>query len=128
MADPDTIHATLDAYMAAFAADDRDAWLDCFAEGAWIEDPVGTPRREGREAITAFWDEAHDVADAVELRPLGLRFVIGHEATFTMQARPTLGGITYALDIIDHMTFDDAGRIATMRAFFDPTAMRPVTV
>jgi hypothetical protein len=44
-----------------------------------------------------------------------------------MQARPTMGGTTYALDIIDHMTFDDAGKIATMRAFFDPTTMGPAT-
>jgi hypothetical protein len=36
-----------------------------------------------------------------------------------------MGGTTYELDIIDHMTFDEDGRIATMRAFFDPTTMRP---
>jgi hypothetical protein len=29
--------------------------------------------------------------------------------------------------VIDHMTFDDAGKITSMRAFFDPTAMRPAT-
>lgn len=127
MADPSTIHATIDAYLAAFTAGDRDAWLACFAEDASIEDPVGTPRREGREAIGAFWDETHAMPDAVELRPLGLRVVIGHEATFTMQARPTLAGQVYALDVIDHMTFDDEGRIATMRAFFDPGSMHPAT-
>jgi steroid delta-isomerase len=125
MADQDTINATIDAYMAAFSASDRSGWLGCFAEGAWIEDPVGTPRREGLDEIRAFWDETHGLPDAVELRPLGLRFVIGNEATFTMQARPSMGGTTYELDIIDHMTFDEDGRIATMRAFFDPTTMRP---
>ena len=127
MADQSTINATIDAYLAAFSAGDRAGWLACFADDAWIEDPVGTPRREGREAIGAFWDETHGVPDSIELRPLGLRVVVGHEATFTMQARPDLGGETYALDVIDHMTFDDAGRIASMRAFFDPTAMRPAT-
>ncbi len=125
MADPERINATIDAYMAAFSAGDRDAYLGCFAEDAWIEDPVGSPRRQGRDGIGAFWDETHGLPESIELRPLGLRVVIGNEATFTMQARPTMGGATYALDIIDHMTFDDAGKIATMRAFFDPTTMRP---
>ena len=42
-----------------------------------------------------------------------------------MQARPVIGGATYAVDIIDVMTFDDAGKITTMRAFWDPAEMRP---
>lgn len=125
-AERDSINATIDAYMAAFSAGDRAGWLACFADGAWIEDPVSSPRRTGRDQIGAFWDETHTMPDAIELRPLGLRIVIGNEATFTMQARPVLGGATYAVDIIDHMTFDDDGRIVTMRAFFDPTALRPV--
>ena len=125
MADPESINATIDAYMAAFSAGDRDAYLGCFAEDAWIEDPVGSPRRHGHDGIGGFWDETHGLSDAIELRPLGLRVVVASEAAFTMQARPTLDGATYALDIIDHMTFDDAGRIASMRAFFDPATMRP---
>ena len=125
MPDADVINATIDAYLAAFSATDRDGWLACFAGDAWIEDPVGTPRREGIEAIGAFWDETHSMPDSIELRPLGLRIVIGAEAVFTMQARPVLGDATYELDIIDNMTFDDAGKITTMRAFFDPSTMRP---
>jgi steroid delta-isomerase len=125
MVDRAAIDNTIDAYLAAFTAGDREAWLGCFTEDAWIEDPVGTPRREGREAIGSFWDETHAVPDGVELRPLGIRVVIGAESAFTMQARPNLRGDVYALDIIDHMTFDDDGRITTMRAFFDAAAMRP---
>jgi steroid Delta-isomerase len=122
-----TINAAIDAYMAAFSASDRAGWLACFADGAWIEDPVGTPRRDGKDAIGAFWDETHAVPDSVELRPLGLRVVIGNEAVFTMQARPVMGGDTYEVDIIDHMTFDDDAKIVEMRAFFDPAAIRPAT-
>ena len=127
MAEQGTIDATIDAYLAAFTAGDRDGYLGCFAPDAWLEDPVGTPRHEGREAIGAFWDESRGLADSIELRPLGLRIVIGHEAAFTFQARPRLGDETYALDIIDHMTFDDEGRITTLRAFFDPATMAPAT-
>jgi steroid delta-isomerase len=127
MADADTIRKTIETYMAVFTADDREGWLDLFAADAWIEDPVGTPRRTGREEIGAFWDEAHAVPDAIELRPLGIITVIGDEGVFTMQARATLGEEVFGFDIIDLMTFDEAGKIATMRAFFDQTKMAPVT-
>jgi steroid Delta-isomerase len=113
-------------YMERFSANDREGWLDLFADDAWIEDPVGTPRRSGRAEIGAFWDESHEVPDAIELVPLGILTVVGDEAAFTMQAQATLGGQVFGIDVIDLMTFDDAGRITTMRAFFDPTALRPL--
>ena len=125
MADDSTIHATIDAYIAAFSASDREGYLACFADDATLEDPVGSPRREGREAIGAFWDETHAVPDRIELRPLGLRVVIGSEAAFTLEARPNLGGEDYVLDVVDVLTFDDTGRITSLRAFFDPATMRP---
>ena len=126
MADSATLRENIATYMARFTAEDREGWLDLFAADAWIEDPVGTPRRTGREEIGAFWDESHAVPDAIELRPLGIVTVIGDEGIFTMQARATLGGSVFGIDIIDLMSFDDEGKIATMRAFFDPTAMQPL--
>jgi steroid delta-isomerase len=123
--DADLIRQRITTYMERFTADDREGWLDLFADDAWIEDPVGTPRRHGRDEIGAFWDESHSIPDSIELRPLGIVTVIGNEGIFTMQARPVIGAQTYAIDIIDLMTFDDDGRITTMRAFFDPSTMRP---
>jgi steroid Delta-isomerase len=126
MADADTLRTAIAEYTKRFSADDKEGWLDLFADDAWIEDPVGTPRRTGREAIGEFWDEVHAVPDSVELRPLGITTVIGNEGIFTMQARANLGGSIFGLDIIDLMTFDDAGKITTMRAFFDQSTMAPV--
>lgn len=127
MADQSSINATIDAYLAAFTAGDRAGYVDCFAENASLEDPVGTPRREGRDDIGAFWDEVHVMPDAIELRPLGLRVVSGPDAALTLQARASIGGQTLVVDVIDVMTFDDAGKITSLRAFFDPAAMRPET-
>jgi steroid delta-isomerase len=124
-ADAVTIRATVEAYCAAFTARDRDAYTGLFAEDAWIEDPVGTPRREGREAIGGFFDESSGMADAIELRQTGPVRVAAGECAFPMQARPEIGGTTYCVDIIDVMTFADDGRITTMRAFWDPAEMRP---
>lgn len=126
MADADTLRTNVEAYMARFSAEDREGWLDLFADDAWIEDPVGTPQRQGRKEIGDFWDEVHTVPDAIELRPLGIVTVIGDEGIFTMQARATLGDTVFGIDIIDLMTFDEAGKITTMRAFFDQSTMAPV--
>lgn len=126
MADQDALRQIITTYMDRFTAEDREGWLDLFAPDAWIEDPVGTPRRNGREEIGAFWDESHTVPDKVALVPLGITTIIGNEGIFTMQAQATLGDQVFGIDIIDLMTFDDEGKITTMRAFFDPTALSPL--
>lgn len=122
-ADAETIRATVDRYTSSFA--DRDALLACFADDAWIEDPVGTARYEGKEALSGFFDQSSSLADSLELRQTGPVRVAAGECAFPMQARPDMGGTTYVVDIIDVMTFDDDGRITTMRAFWDPAEMRP---
>jgi len=124
-ADAATIRATVDAYCAAFTAGDRAAYVGLFADDAWIEDPVGSPRNEGHEAIGGFFDQSSSLAESIELRRTGPIRVAAGEAAFPMQARPTIGGATLCVDIIDVMTFDDAGHITTMRAFWDPAEMRP---
>jgi steroid delta-isomerase len=121
----DSIMTTIDTYIATFSATDREGWLECFAEGAWIEDPVGTARREGLEAIGDFWDETHAIPDSIELRLGDLSVVIGQEAAFTLEARPNLGGETYTFDVIDHMSFDTEGKITSNRTFYDAATMRP---
>ena len=124
-ADAVTIRAAVDAYCAAFSAGDRDAYVGLFAEGAWIEDPVGTPRHEGHAALGTFFDGARGMAETIELRLTGPVRVAAGECAFPMQARPLLGDTTFAVDIIDVMTFDDDGKITTMRAFWDPAEMHP---
>jgi steroid delta-isomerase len=127
-ADAATIRSAVDAYCAAFTNGDRDAYVALFADDAWIEDPVGTPKRVGHDGIGRFFDESSGLADSIELRLTGPVRVAAGEGAFPMQARPNLGGTTYCVDIIDVMTFDDAGKIATMRAFWDPAEMRPADV
>ncbi len=124
-ADAATIRATVEGYCAAFTAGDQAAYVDLFADGAWIEDPVGTPRHEGKEAIAGFFTQSSSLAESIELRQTGPVRVAAGEGAFPMQARPVIGGATYCVDIIDVMTFDDAGKITTMRAFWDPAEMRP---
>lgn len=124
-ADAASIRSAVEAYCAAFTKGDRAAYVGLFAESAWIEDPVGSPRLQGREAIGGFFDQSSAMADSIELRQTGPVRVAAGECAFPMQARPDIGGTTFVVDIIDVMTFDDEGRITTMRAFWDPAEMRP---
>jgi steroid delta-isomerase len=124
-ADAATIRRTVDAYCAAFSRRDRDAYVGLFTEDAWIEDPVGSPRLQGPEAIGGFFDQSSGMADSIELRQTGPVRVAAGECAFPMQARPEIGGTTFVVDIIDVMTFTEDGRITTMRAFWDPAEMRP---
>jgi steroid delta-isomerase len=124
-ADAATIRATVEAYCTAFTKGDREGYVALFAEDAWIEDPVGSPRHEGREALRSFFDQTRSMADTIELRLTGPIRVAAGECAFPMQALPDLGGTRFVMDIIDVMTFDDAGLITTMRAFFDAAEMRP---
>ena len=119
-ADPAAIDATIDAYLASFGAADPDAYVGAFAADGWLEDPVGSPRRVGHDAIREFWTESRSLADAIDLVALGFRVVVGNEAVLTLQARPVVGGQTYALDIVDHMTFDADGRIALAAGVLRP--------
>ena len=86
---------------------------------------MGTPRHEGHEAIGTFFELSSAMAESIELRRTGPVRVAAGECAFPMQARPVIGGATLVVDIIDVMTFDDAGKITTMRAFWDPAEMRP---
>jgi steroid delta-isomerase len=124
-ADAATIRATVESYCETFTKGDREGYVGLFAEDAWIEDPVGTPRHEGKAAIGGFFDQARGMAESIELRQTGPVRVAAGECAFPMQARPDLGGTTFVVDIIDVMTFDDTGHITTMRAFWDPAEMRP---
>jgi steroid delta-isomerase len=125
-ADAASIRATVEGYCAAFGSRHRAAYLDLFADDAWIEYPLGSPKLEGKDALGGFFDNTMNMAEAMELRLTGPIRVAAGEAAFPMQARPNIGGMELMVDIIDVMTFDDAGKITTMRAFWDPAEMRPV--
>lgn len=125
MPDPDAVRATIETYLARFTADDREGWLDLFADGATVEDPVGSPVRTGRDEIGAFWDQGHESADSVALIADGPSIVVGHQASFKFTVRPVLGGTAFTIPAIDVMTFDEDARITSQRAFVDFAMLTP---
>src|SRR5262249_62145132 len=65
MPSPEQVQAAVDAYVAAYTANDRAAFLDAFADDGVIEDPVGTPSHSGLDARGAFWDTVHQPTEGI---------------------------------------------------------------
>ena len=125
MADAATIRSTIERYCATFS-DDRDGWLALFADDATVEDPVGSEVQRGKDAIGAFWDASHGLADRITLTPSSYVKVAGNEAAFAMDARMETGNDVNGMGIIDVMTFDDSGKITSQRAYWDFSDVGPV--
>jgi steroid Delta-isomerase len=123
-ATPEQIRATVNGYVAAYKANDREALLALFAPDAeWI-DPVGTPMHHGRDGVGAFWDMSRTMADSIELRPVHIH-VCANEAALVMEIHSVVGGAGLVLDAVDIFTFDDEARITTGKAYWELEKARP---
>ena len=118
MSDRIIIEATIRAYAAAWAARDREAWLNTFAASAIQEDPVGSRKRRGRAEIAGFWDNAMAAYDSIEIIPRNF-FIIGHEAALEWTINATNAGGQVKLAGIDVFVFDDQGLITSVRAYWE---------
>jgi steroid Delta-isomerase len=119
------IRASIDRYLEVMTVGDKEGYLATFAEGATVEDPVGSGTRHGHEEIAEFFDLVRSLADRITLVLTGPVRVAGSEAAFPMQAISEMGDQRMVVDIIDVMTFDEEAKITSMRAFWDPAEMRP---
>jgi steroid delta-isomerase len=118
--------AAIEAYVDAWARNDKAALLRVFAPDAVWSDPVGTPPYIGHAGIGGFWDQAH--AGGARLEPRVQRIVVcGNEGIllFRMVVRSPNGG-GMALDVCDRMVVDENGRITTAQAFWDSSCMVPL--
>jgi len=85
-----------------------------YAEDATVEDPVGSEVHIGRQAIRGFYAVVEGGAE-IKTEVVTLR-ALGNEAAFFW--RLMIGGMT--IEIISVMTFDDEGKIASMKAYWGP--------
>lgn len=55
----------LDTYLAACDKGDIETALECFAEDATFEDPVGTPPHMGRAGVREFYEQSFQLIDGI---------------------------------------------------------------
>jgi steroid delta-isomerase len=114
-ADRDRILETIQSYVDLVGKGTADEILDLYAKDATVEDPVGTEVRTTHEAIREFYAAIEPLQQ--ESRLVSARVADG-QAAFLFELVTRVGDQTYTLAPIDVMTFDDEGRITSMRAFW----------
>lgn len=121
-ASPEQIRATADAYVEGLRTGDLEKIMDLYAENATVEDPVGGGTvHEGKAAVREFYATVTALkidATLHEARVCGNDLLFHFEITthFDENSKATI-------DVWDLMTHDEAGKVASMRAYWTPENM-----
>lgn len=122
-ATPEQIQATVDAYVAAYRNNDKDALVALFADDCEWTDPVGTPTHHGKDGVAQFWDGARALADKIVLEPKQVH-VCGSEAAMVMEIHAHVGDNTMIMDAVDVFELDDDARIKRGKAYWNMSKAR----
>ncbi|HEX4016598.1 MAG TPA: nuclear transport factor 2 family protein [Frankiaceae bacterium] len=124
MATREEICATCDQYIALLTKGDTEGIVALYDPNARVEDPLGTEPKYGHEAIRGFYSAVAGVTlTATRLGPVT---VVGHEAAFQFRIDVPVGEDTISMVTTDLMTFDESGKVISMKAYADADA-RPGT-
>lgn len=108
---PERIRKTMEAYIAAFNAGDAAAVTALYEDGATVEDPAGSAPRQGGRAIRQFYDSV--CSHGAKLEPVSINPAPDGSGAMFFQVKVR----TATINVIDVMTFDTAGKIASMKAY-----------
>lgn len=110
-------------YFAAIRAMDASAWVSTFAEEGVNYDPVGAPPNKGHAALRQFFEGIAGAFEQVGLFEDHV-FINGNEAAVKWTGRGTgKNGRAVTFEGIDFFEINDAGKIQTVRAYWNPAAM-----
>ena len=116
---PEQLEAAVEEVFAGLAAFDVQRVVNNFAADAVVEDPVGTPPIQGREAIAAYLETFPTLFSQVKLYSLDVK-VCGQEAAVKWRLRfTTRGGNVFFLDGIGVFRFNQEGKIQSEKEYFD---------
>lgn len=119
----DQMEAGVRAYIDSYNRADLDGIVAVFASDATVEDPVGTPVKQGHEALRAFFRVG--VEAGAKLLLDGPIRCADRFAVFPFHVELTWDGAVTRIDVIDQFEFDGEGKVIAMKAFFGPANMGP---
>jgi len=122
MADRSHLVSVCDRYVQHVSDGDTEAILELYADDCWIEDPIGSEKKVGKDALREFYAGISKLDVNPVMARIGPVCVCGGEAAFQFRIDIDLGETKIAMTSTDLMTFDDDGRITSMRAFADGEA------
>ena len=117
MSTPEDNAKTVKRYLELAGEGRTDDIVELYAEDGTVEDPVGGEVHIGHEAIRRFYSALSDVNAEPELFTLR---AIGNEAAWYWALKVDVGGNRMRIEIISTMTFNDDGKVASMKAYWTP--------
>ena len=109
----------------AVMARDKEAWLAVFAEDAIVEDPIGPSAfdpegkgHRGRDAISAFWDNAIAPTDSLEFN-YRETYQCGDEEANVGNIVTTMGAHQITTEGVFTYRVNDAGELVALRAYWE---------
>jgi steroid Delta-isomerase len=120
---PEVIAITVKAYFAALRAMDQQAWVNTFAEDAVSHDPVGAPPINGHQKLGEFFQTITAAFKEVGLTENDV-FIAGNHAAVKWTGNGTSKqGRDVHFAGIDVFTINEAGKIETLHAYWNPAEM-----
>ncbi len=123
MLSEESMRAALQAYVDAFNRSDADAVIALFADDATVEDPYGKPAMVGKQAIAPFFKYAVDLGAKLTLQA-PIRASQGDAAAMCFDVKVNYMGAMQHIRVIDVMTFNEAGKIKSMKAYWGVSDMQ----
>jgi steroid delta-isomerase len=119
MPTPEQMRDAVLTYFASFATADTDMIVDLFTDDAVVEDPVDGARMEGKAALRAFFSGGFDyVGGGYRFEPEGAVRIAGKHAACAAIATCDKADPPFRLETLDVMTFNEAGKIVAMKAYW----------
>ena len=125
MPTPEHMRDAVLTYFASFANADVDTIVGLFADNAVVEDPIGHARMEGIDAIRGFFTGGFAyVGGGYSFVPEGNVRIAANHAACAAIATCDNADPPFRLETMDVMTFDEAGKIVAMKAYWGPANMQ----
>ena len=120
---PEIVSRVVKDYFAALRAMDQKAWVDTFAEDAITYDPVGAPPIEGHQRLAEFFQTITAAFKEVGLTEDQV-FIAGNGAAVKWTGRGiSKQGRKVQFEGIDVFDINEAGKIQTLHAYWNPAEM-----
>lgn len=118
------IAATVQRYIDGLNTGTAEDIADLYADGATVEDPIGAPVRSTRAELVEFYG----IITGLESREATLKWtkIAGDTAVFEFTLVTGVAGAHFEITPVDIMVFDEAGKIASMRAVWTQEDLRQV--
>ncbi len=111
------------AYFEAISARDRTRWLELFAEGSSVHDPVGAAPVEGQAALVELWNGIIGPFESLSVEPAALHYGGAGAAVAWRAAGQGVNGREVSFEGITVFEISEQGKVQTLMAYWDPAAM-----